>query len=445
MIKDNEIIDGKYLHMGTCSKSGGMGTIIFVESLTTEAPFSLVLKYCNNATPENLKRFKREVRLLASFKDNSKVAQVFDHNLEYEPPYFVMKYYADGDLMSRSHLMQESLEDQEKTILQMIDCIQELHSRNEFHRDIKPQNFLLDDNQILVSDFGLITEVGSETAFTSSSVAMGTLGYIPPEFFKGNFKNADATGDIFMLGKTIYVLLTKKDPMYMEAEGIPAPLFYILERCCSVSKEHRYQTLADLKQAVVSAYDVLIGRSGGIGKVKQLLSAINDRIEQEQQYRASEVKDFIEQLALIETSDQIQVCFELPDVFFRVIRQKNLLQSLPVFLSIYDNLIESQNYSWSYAETIAKNMKDVFSGEDAPNSQKARALDMAIRGAIYMNRFAAMTTCSDMITAISDETLGMQIAPIFMKFTDSFISRIEPSECKSTVIANTLRTLQTSN
>lgn len=97
MIKDNEIIDGKYLHMGTCSKSGGIGTIIFVKSLITEAPFSLVLKYCNNATPENLKRFKREVRLLTSFKDNSKVAQVFDHNLEYEPPYFVMKYYADGE------------------------------------------------------------------------------------------------------------------------------------------------------------------------------------------------------------------------------------------------------------------------------------------------------------------------------------------------------------
>lgn len=443
MIKDNEIIDEKYLHTCICSNSGGMGTIIFVTPLTAEAPFRLVLKYCNNATLENLKRFKREVRLLASFKDNSKVAQVFDHNLEHEPPYFVMKYYADGDLMGRSHLMQESLDDQEKTILQMVDCIQELHSRNEFHRDIKPQNFLIDNNQILVSDFGLITEVGSETAFTSNSVAMGTLGYIPPEFISnGGFKNADATGDIFMLGKTIYVLLTKKDPMYMQSDGISAPLFYILERCCSVSKEHRYQTLADLKQAVVSTYDVLLGRSGGIGKVKQLLSTINDRIEQEQQYRTNEVKDFIEQLALIEISDQIQVCLELPEVFFRVIRQKNFLLGLPAFLTIYDNLVESQNYSWSYAETIAKNMKDIFLGEDAANSQKARALDMAIRGAIYMNRFAAMTTCSDMITSISDETLGMQIVPILMKYPSSFVSRIEPSECKSTFVANALRTHQ---
>ena len=445
MIKDNEIIDGKYLHMGTCSNSGGMGTIVFVEPLTIEAPFKLVLKYCNNVTLENLKRFKREVRLLASFKDNSKVAQVFDHNLEYDPPYFVMKYYADGDLMGLSHLIQASLEDQEKTIIQMIDCIQELHSRNEFHRDIKPQNFLIDDNQILVSDFGLITEVGSETAFTRSSVAMGTLGYIPPEFIRGEFKNADATGDIFMLGKTIYVLFTKKDPMYMEPEGIPAPLFYILERSCSVTKAHRYQTLADLKQAVVSAYDVLLGRSGGIGKVKQLLSAINDRIEQEQQYRSSEVKDFIEQLALIEISDQIQVCFELPDIFFKVIRQQNLLQSLPAFLAIYDNLVESQNYSWSYAEVIARNMKEVFLGEVTPNSQKVKALDIAIRGAIYMNRFAAMTTCSDVITSISDETLGMQIAPLIMRHSNSFVSGIEPSECKSTVIANALRTIQVRN
>lgn len=442
MIKTDEIIDGKYLHKGICSVNGGMGTILFVEPLANDAPFKLVLKYCHNATTENLKRFKREVRLLASFKDNSKVVQVFDHNLDHEPPYFVMKYYSDGDLMARSHLIQYSLENQEYTILQMIDCLQELHSRNEYHRDIKPQNFLLEGNQIVVSDFGLTTEVGSNTAFTSSSVFMGTLGYIPPEFIKGEFKHADASGDIFMLGKTIYVLLTKKDPMYMEAEGIPAPLFYILERCCSVSKAHRYQTLADLKQAVVSVYDVLLGRSGGIGKVKQLLSSINDRIEQEQKYSSAQVKEFIEQLALIDASDQIQVCFELPDVFFTVMQHKALAQSLPSFLSIYESLVDARNYSWSYAETIAKNMREIFSGDEAPNSQKARALDMAIRAAVYMNRFAAMTTCSVMITSIKDETLGMQIAPIILKHADTFISAIEPSECKSTVIANTIRTLK---
>jgi len=104
----------------------------------------------------------------------------------------------------------------------------------------------------------------------------------------------DAAGDIFMLGKTIYVLLTQRDPMYLMGENVPAPLFHVIERCCSIPKTHRYQSLAELKQSVVAAYDVLLGRAGGIGKVKQLLSAINDRLEQDHEYSSDEVSEFIE-------------------------------------------------------------------------------------------------------------------------------------------------------
>ena len=60
------------------------------------------------------------------------------------------------------------------------------------------------------TNFGLIsTEIGSETGFTRSSAYWGTHGYIPPEFLTGGFKHADAPGDVFMLGKTFYVLLSQ--------------------------------------------------------------------------------------------------------------------------------------------------------------------------------------------------------------------------------------------
>ncbi|HAP39596.1 MAG TPA: hypothetical protein DCQ94_07535 [Nitrospira sp.] len=442
MFDVGDIIDKKYQVDGVCSNAGGMGTILFVTPLKSTPKLNVVLKYCKDSADEQLKRFRREVRLLASFKGNSKVVRIVDHNLDYDPPYFVMKYYQDGDLLGQAATLAKSMEAQEKAILQMLDCIHELHSRNEFHRDIKPQNFLVDGDQVVVSDFGLTTEIGSETAFTKSSVFWGTHGYVPPEFLNGGFKHADAAGDVFMLGKTIYVLLTQRDPLYLVGDNIPPPLFHVIERCCSIPKAQRYQSLADLRQSIVAAFDVLLGRAGGVGKVKQLLSAINDRLEQEHKYTTSEVSEFVEQLALLDERDQIKMCFEIPDRFFSVIRQQPVLAHLPPFLTVYDKLVESQGYSWSYAEAIAKNMRTIFSGDDVPIPQKALALDLAIRAATYMNRFAAMDTCREMITSIDDDTMGLQVAALVMKYHDTFVGGIEPSACNCNPIANALNTIR---
>lgn len=437
-----DVIDNKYIVDGVCSDSGGMGTVLFVTPIKSPPMFQVVLKYCKDTAEEQIKRFRREVRLLAAFKGNSKVARIVDHNIDHDPPYFVMKYYKDGDLFKRAAAIAKSLEAQEYIILQMIDCIQELHSRNEFHRDIKPQNFLLDGDQVVVSDFGLTTEIGSETGFTRSSVYWGTHGYIPPEFLTGGFKYADAAGDVFMLGKTIYALLSQRNPLYLVGDDIPAPIFHIIERCCSIPKAQQYQTLSELRQSVVAAFDVLLGRAGGVGKVKQLLSAINDRLEQKHKYSTPEVADFIEQLALLDEHDQIKICFEIPQRFFGVISQEPLKAQLPAFLAVYEKLVESQDYSWSYSETIAKNMRTIFSGENVPVQHKALALDLAIRAAIYMNRFAAMGTCREMITSVDDETLGLQIATLVTKYRDTFVGGIEPSECHCDSVSNALHTVQ---
>lgn len=433
-----EIIDTKYRVDGLCSDAGGMGSILHVTSLAA-SPFRLVLKFCKDNNDELVKRFRREVRLLASYEGNSKIVKIVDYNLEHEPPYFAMKYHPDGDLLANIISIKNNLEVQEKIFLQMIDCIQELHSRNEFHRDIKPQNFLVDGEQIVVSDFGLTTEIGSDTGFTRSSVYWGTHGYIPPEFLNGGFKHADASGDVFMLGKTFYVLITNNNPLYLIGDIVPPPLFHIIERCCSIAKAQRYQTLAELKQSLVAAYDVLLNRAGGVGKAKQLLISINDKLTNQNKYSSADVKEFIEQWALLNDDDLIRIGFEMPVKIFSVIRQENFKDQMHSFLSSYEKLVESRDYAWSDAEIIATNMKVIFNGDTVINAMKAKALDIAIRAAIYTNRFAAMDTCKTMITSVSNESLGLDISGILLKFRDeSFISRIEPSECKCVPIANAL-------
>jgi hypothetical protein len=351
-----------------------------------------------------------------------------------------MKYYEDGDLSREIESLRTSPAAQERRFLQMIECIQELHSREELHRDIKPQNFLRDGAGIVVSDLGLSTEIGSKTAFTTSSAFWGSQGYIPPEFLDGGFKRADAAGDIFMLGKTFYVLLTGRDPMYLTGDGIPPPIFHVISRCCSLSKSNRYQSLSDLKQSLVTAYDVVLNRAGG--RAQQLLSIIKEKLELTRQYQAEEISELIEQLGLIDRADQAQMCIELPKGFYVILARDSSVGKVAAFLSIYENLVEGQDYSWGYAEIIANNMKELFKGGAVPIAEKAQALDLAIRAAIYKNRFAAMDTCMAMVKGVEDEALALHVAAVIIAHGDSFLATIETNSCRSNAIRNALRKIR---
>ena len=88
MFKTDEIIDGKYRIDGPCSDSGGMGDIVYVTAIQNGPEFPIVIKYCRETKDEIVRRLQREVRLLREFTGNSRVVQIIDANLDYEPPYF---------------------------------------------------------------------------------------------------------------------------------------------------------------------------------------------------------------------------------------------------------------------------------------------------------------------------------------------------------------------
>ena len=441
-IKDGDIIDERFEVCGTCSEAGGMGPILHVKDLEEEFENEIVLKYCREEDEEYIKRFRREARLLTEFARNSKVVQILHHNVNYDPPYFVMPYYADGDLTNLAEELEGDLQRQEEIINSMIACIAELHSQEVFHRDIKPQNFLCDGDSLVVSDFGLGMEPNSTSRFTSSSMFWGTQGYLPPEFQRGGFKHADASGDIFMLGKTIYVLLTRQNPTYLVDEDLPAPLFHVIERSCDLDKKRRYQTLSALKQALGLAFDVMLNRGGWIGEVNQLIATIKDRLINEGKYKSSEVIEFLEKLSLLEHEDQVRICLDLDKRIFVILTHEKLRGHVDDFLKIYKEMVESENYGWTFAETIANNMEKFFKEKEIPPRTRGKALELAIEAAIRMNRFAAMDTCNAMITSVDNDDMGVHIAAIIQDKPDSFLSGIEPSQCKCDSIRAAIRAIK---
>ena len=145
---------------------------------------------------------------------------------------------------------------------------------------------------------------------------------------------------------------------------------------------------------------------------------------------------------MLDEPDQIQICHEIPRRVFGVIGQAPVVSGLDSFLIVYEKLVEGQDYSWSYAETIALNMKKIFASPDPSLKQKAKDLDLAISAAEYMNRFAAMDTCKGLITAVTDNELGLQVATVIKTHQGGFAGSIEPSECSSDAIRNALRQIQ---
>lgn len=439
MFHNDEIIDDRYIVRGVCSDTGGMGSLLFVNSTTNPSGTVRVLKYCKQSSEEALNRFRREVRLMKQFKENSRVIQILYSNLDHDPPYFVMKYFPDGDLTRVVDSIRSSLETQEIVFNQMIDCVAELHAQDIFHRDIKPQNFLLEEGSVVITDLGLSAEVDSSTMFTRSSMYWGTPGYLPPEFSSiGGFKNGDASGDVFMLGKTFYFLLCGRDPTYLLPDDIAGPLFAVIERCCAHPKANRYHDLAALRQSLTAAFDVLLGRAVGSALAVRTLRSIMDRLIGSNNYQPHEIRKFIEELSMLSDNDKIQTCFELSSELFPVLAQDGIQSHLPQFLASYRVMAEDGSYGWSYAETIADRMKIFFDADHVSSASKAEALRIAVIAAYRQNRFAAMDTCRAMITSVVDDELGQRIHDVIMEHPYQFVVSIEESNCPSPAIRSAL-------
>jgi serine/threonine protein kinase len=147
--------------------------------------------------------------------------------------------------------------------VQVADALAYAHAQGVIHRDIKPSNLLLDlAGTIWVTDFGLAKAEGSDN-LTHTGDVIGTLRYMPPEAFDGR---ADARGDIYALGLTLYelaalrpafaerernrlikqVTTTEPMPVGRVRKGVPRDLETIIHKAIDRDPARRYQTAVAL-------------------------------------------------------------------------------------------------------------------------------------------------------------------------------------------------------
>lgn len=105
-------------------------------------------------------------------------------------------------------------------LLQLCDALADAHARGVVHRDVKPSNVLLTDNDFAyLVDFGIATTASADTPLTATGYTVGTFGYMAPERFEGTA--ADPRSDIYSLGCLLHELLTGRRP-FAEHNSTPS-------------------------------------------------------------------------------------------------------------------------------------------------------------------------------------------------------------------------------
>ena len=147
-----------------------------------------------------------EIKLLKKLRNHKNIVKYFEH-FENEKHFFiVMENICGGNLLNAINKMSKFSEPMAKNIFkQLIETIKYLHSIGIVHRDIKPDNILLElDNTIKICDFGVSKEVKEGQLLTDSC---GTPAFVAPEILKDSPYNPYMT-DIWSSGVVLYAMIT---------------------------------------------------------------------------------------------------------------------------------------------------------------------------------------------------------------------------------------------
>lgn len=159
-------------------------------------------------------RFLQEYELIAEIQ-HPNIVKIFDLGVGDDHAHIVMEYLGGGDLKQRiSAGINEN--DAVQYLQQIAGALAEVHKVGILHRDLKPGNIMLrDDNSIALIDFGLAKRMRLEMEITGSGEIFGTPYYMSPEQGHGN--GIDLRSDVYSLGVIFFEMLTGEKPFRGES------------------------------------------------------------------------------------------------------------------------------------------------------------------------------------------------------------------------------------
>ena len=254
---------------------GGMGEVYRAEDAHLARIVAVKLLPGRFADNDAIRgRFTREALAVARLSHAPSTVTIFDVGEHDGRPYIVMEYLAGGSLADR---LERGGAQPVGRVLEWLGqaaaALDAAHANGIVHRDVKPANLLLDDDErVKVADFGVASaaDLGS---FTEAGTVVGTAGYLAPEQARG--ERATPASDLYALAVVAFELLTGKRPFERESSTaeamahvsapippasdsnpeLPRELDDVLARGLAKEPEHRFATAAGVVDALRGALD----------------------------------------------------------------------------------------------------------------------------------------------------------------------------------------------
>src|SRR6266851_390095 len=240
---------------------GGMGAVYKARDIELERTVAVkVIRPDLASHPEILRRFKQEL-ILAREVTHRNVVRIFDLGQASGVRYITMEYVEGRDLRALLHEKKKLTPEEAVPIfLQITAALEAAHSAGVVHRDLKPQNVMVDkEGRVYVMDFGVARSLETP-GMTQTGALMGTPEYMSPEQAKG--LKADARSDLFSLGIIFYEMLSgvspfeadtamatmfkrtreRAVPLAQAGSGVPVFLSDIVSKCLEIDPEQRYSS-----------------------------------------------------------------------------------------------------------------------------------------------------------------------------------------------------------
>jgi eukaryotic-like serine/threonine-protein kinase len=287
------VLSGRY-RLEAKLGSGGMSTVYLARDETLDRPVAVKVMHREMSEQEDqLQRFRQEARAVAKLTHPNVVA-VIDAGEDGGHPYIVFEYVKGETLKQRINRV--GALDTQEAIAYAIEVARGLsvaHARNMVHRDIKPQNVLIDEEgRAKLTDFGISRQL-EQDGMTATGRVLGTTDYVAPEQAMG--KGVDPRSDVYSLGVVLYEMLIGQVPFHADSqvgvamkhvnEELPdvqrrrpetsAAVALVVERATAKNPAERYQTVAEMIDDLETALEVEAARAGSTtGEATSVLDAV---------------------------------------------------------------------------------------------------------------------------------------------------------------------------
>jgi len=228
------VIKGRYKLIDERGR-GSFATVYVVRDLGDNRIYALKVMHLElSGDGELLARFQREAHILLNLND-SHIVQIFDYGNDNNMHYIVMDYI-DGQSLKYYMINQGPMEPLRAInyARQMTEGLDTAYKQGVVHRDIKPQNILINSKDIIkITDFGLAR--GRDTVtLTQSNVFMGTAYYISPEQAESG-RLADTRSDLYSVATVLFEMLTGRPP-YEGDTAVDIVIKHINEKVPSICR-----------------------------------------------------------------------------------------------------------------------------------------------------------------------------------------------------------------